>query len=405
MSKQDYLTAHDTHVRSTVPLRLVIESKTLIEELRDITKVSFHQHPLILVPAYKLLVHHWDTIQATLQKLKKLRDLDRVSESRDHEVGDIITRIDHLQCLHNFVQTDLAHLIGLRLKARDATLEYVHFDELYYLFSIGDLIVGSNTGQDQLYQVYAMGGGRMRLQKPQSPEHFRSDVRLGGSGENFTNLKLACFILAWDGKKIGPIHFVHEIQCFTGRRRVTDLAAYPLRVLENPSRIQIALRKRGYNVVESFGHMRYSAQSSRPLWPLQVFIEGTHRRFHNGSLLPWDQNSKRVASIEELEYVDGDVYIDYKERYRFDFEMDPLISELPRLVRGHLETTESIDGQNDSDVIDGGHSFDDFLTDQFMLQSQHIVGVQRPVEGDGARLQLLSPHVPGYDLRSRRWCK
>lgn len=64
----------------------------------------------------------------------------RNSQAKSEE-ADIHMLTEHLQCLYDFMQTDLAHLHGLRLKVQDAKLRKISFDELYYLFSPGDLVI------------------------------------------------------------------------------------------------------------------------------------------------------------------------------------------------------------------------------------------------------------------------
>lgn len=402
LSREDYLSAHGTHVDNTLPLRLLIKSDILIRELQRISKVRLDQEPLILIPPYKILIHHWDTIQRSLQTLKEARFAE-AAKLDDAKEWEIKSRIDHLQCLHDFVQTDLAHLIGLRLKAREATLDYVSFDEVYHLFSPGDLLMGSNSGQDQLYQVYAVTGGRMRTKWPDSLYEFSDSmetIKGAHSARGFTNVRLSCYIMAWDGNRIGPIHFVHEIQHFVGRRRITELPAYPLRFLKNPSEVQNALRIRGQNVVECSGHRRYSAPSCQPLWPIEVFVVGT--RYNQNSAKSWNEISKDLANKEVTHDVDGDVYIDYQSRYHFTFEIDPQISRL------HDSLDEHPVPIYDSDTTTVDLHVDERLTDQFILLNQDITRVRKTsgdLDEDGARLQLLSSYVPGYEFRSRCWGK
>lgn len=401
LSREDYLTAHETHVDSTLPLRLVINSEILIRELQHMSKIRLHQKPLILAPPYKILIHNWDTIQRTLKTLKKASFAES-AELDDTKEWEIKSRIKHLQCLHDFVQTDLAQLIGLRLKAREATLDYISFDEVYHLFSPGDLLVASNTGQDQLYQVYAVTGGRMRTEWP-DPSYEFSDtmetIKVANS-VGFTNVRLSCYIMGWDGNRIGPIHFAHEIQHFVGRRRITELSAYPLRFLKNPSKIQEALKIRGQNVVECSGHRRYSAPSCQPLWPLEVFVVGT--RPDENSAKSWDEVSKNLASKEVTHDVDGDVYIDYQSRYQYTFEIDSRISNLPDSLDDYRVPVYDWDATRvDQDV-------EQRLMDQYILLNQDVTVVRKTSEDlgeDGARLQLLSSYVPGFEFRSRSWGK
>lgn len=322
LSKEDCLLAHDNYVAKTQPLRMLIESEILIRELQDISKVHLHQKPLALIPPYKLLIHHWQGIEETLQILKSLGGSSAGADSSTNpEEADIHTRIEHLQCLYDFMQTDLAHLHGLRLKVREAKLQTISFEELYYLFSPGDLVVSSETKSDQLYQVYAVTGGRMRLKKPDTLylSGRRRDEKLTAGVGTWTSVRLECYILAWDGKQIGPFQFTHEIHHFAGKRAVRELEAYPVGFEHDTANIQRNLRHRGRDVITHKGHKRYAASSLQPLWPLEVFVHGTQNQYIDTMFMQWDEVSKRKASEEIIQDIDSDVYLDYSPRYRCSY--------------------------------------------------------------------------------------
>lgn len=445
LSSEDFCEAHTRQVENPkpVPLRILIQSEVLIRELQDISKFHLHQKPLALIPPYKLLVHNWEAINERLQAVKKTRDALNQGITLDvSEEAGIHKRVDHLECLWNFIQTDLAHLIGLRLKAKQKKLQTIAFDELYYLFSPGDLVVSSETGLDQLYQIYAVNGGRVRLKKPEAVflRHRIKDYDLTAGVGTWTNLQIECYILAWDGKRIGPCQFTHQIRYFPGPRKITDLEVYPIRFLPNSSSIQQSLQERGRSVIECSGHMRYAASSLQPLWPLMVFIEGTQSRYVDNVHMEWDAIAKKRASETILQSIDSDVFIDYEPLYRCksvlglsqcpipppppisysvrcqshnkpitdNFETNLAISNLQGPFGDVRETNESISGQDDRDFTSGDNDVDSYLTDQFRVDNRHVIRVSKPnkdLDRDRDRLQLLSCYVPAFEFRSRSWSK
>lgn len=408
LSDDDFIAAYSKDNWSTIPQRILIQSRGALNELQQITKVPLRYRPVCMVPPFKLLIHHRKIIKSRLDELRQTvldRD-DHLASPTSHSVDQNLT-IDHLQCIHDFIQTDLFNYIGLDLKIRDGDIDEVLFEEVYHLFKPGDLVLSAATGDDQLYQVYSVCGGRLRL----------SDSRTGGfvPGPNlqtfgtapgsWTDVKVVCYIMGWDGDHIGPLQTTHRISYFSGARRITDLDLYPIQFRKDASGLRSRLHARGRKLVKCSGHQRYTGNSV----PLPLHL----KRFVSGRLAKADQGDSSDDSedgedkhVFDTGTVRSDIYVDYKTCYSMFFATDPVLSNLSTVLGEEAETLESLGALGPWNYSD--HEVDGQLSDNFLSEHRHLTKYGKPMDNlddDEGRLELLPPQLPAFIFGSRKWGK
>ncbi|KAI3391996.1 hypothetical protein diail_6372 [Diaporthe ilicicola] len=410
LSDDDFMAAYSKDNWNTVPQRILIQSRLALDELQQITKVPQRARPLGMVPPFKLLVHHRNAIKLRLDELQQ-KNLDNAKNSdptREHMIAA------HLQCIYNFIQTDLGNYVGLELKIRQGEIKEVSFEEVYHLFKPGDLVLSAATGQHQLYQVHSVTGGRRCLSDIQRSLHVygeRARRKTFGTGSGtWTDVKIESYIMGWDGENIGPMQRTHAISYFAGARRVTDLDIYPIQFHDNPDELRSRLRARGKKLVQCSGHKRYTGPLASPLPPLMHFLKDktTHLR---SPPRPLGMDSSDDSGDEEERHVfsngmvRSDVYIDYKTLYSRFFATNPGLSKLYVNMGEEAETIENL-GHNDQTWNFRDHEVDAYLSDTFLSTHRHLTKYGKPkqnLDDDGDRLELLPSQVPAFIFGSREW--
>ncbi|KAK7709560.1 hypothetical protein SLS63_013195 [Diaporthe eres] len=156
VSDVDFIDAYSKNKWSLAPQRILIHSKEVMDELRDITSVPDAQRTgvLAMVPPFKYLIHHRTAIKSKLNELKEaVSDAEQFPSVAEDYLTHEHRRIHRLQCIHDFIQKDLANYIGLELRVQNGDIDEVLFEEAYHLFKPGDMVLGVDCGDDQLYQV------------------------------------------------------------------------------------------------------------------------------------------------------------------------------------------------------------------------------------------------------------
>ncbi|KAL1862663.1 hypothetical protein Daus18300_008461 [Diaporthe australafricana] len=408
-SDDDFKAAYSKENWSIAPQRIIIHSREALAELQQITKVPQRFRPSGLVPPFKLLIHHRDTIKKRLDELQESTSDTAAHDSSSTADGSIRQRMirDHLNCIHNFIQTDLKNYIGLKLKIRDGDIEEVLFEEIYHLFKPGQLVVPAATNEDQLYRVYSVTGGRMRLSEYKNnilpPGAPRIVQRFGIGVGTWTDLQIECYIMAWDGENIGPRRRTYSISYFAGVKKVTDLGVYPIQFQEDAAGLQSRLRARGRKLVQCFGHKRYTG-SSVPLFPpLGIFVKDKKSVPMPGHRSD-DSNDEDERHVPGTAMVRSDVYVDYKAFFSYSFTTQPALSDLSATQGEEVETREAL-GQHD-EWNHSDHEVDAYLSDTFLSSHRYMTKFGKPKENlddDGDRLELLPAQVPAFIFGSRKW--
>lgn len=411
VSDADFIAAYSKDKWSSAPQRILIHSKEVIDDLRQITSVPDSQRTglLAMVPPFKYLLHHRKDIESKLDELKQAASgrEDDPSAPEDKFANED-SRIHWLQCIHDFIQTDLANYIGLELIVQNGDLEEVMFEELYHLFKPGDLVVGVNYGDDQLYQVTSIVGGRMllssRLDGPPKPPPGGRELQTRAG--TWTTLRVAYSTMAWDGENIGPRDCYYTIPYFTGRKLVTDLDIIPIQFHKDGSALQKKLIARGLKYVQSAGHKRYTGEFVQPHYSLEALSEkpqGPPRLASAGDDSSDDEDEKSSA----FEMARGDVYIDYKAFYTSFFSTASRLSAMATIVG---EDTEAIDtlsrGFKDTTWNCSDRDVDGLRSARVLNKNRYLTKFWKPSENpedDEDRLQLLPGQVPAFVFSTRKW--
>ncbi|KAI3544906.1 hypothetical protein CABS01_05770 [Colletotrichum abscissum] len=433
-------------------MRIRIQSDVLLRDLQEIFDVPLQEKSLIMIPPFKLLIHGWSEIKALLKRLENQLTSSTLPTQNSPEAGPsdrghdytvapspiekgrtsnfrkleplenaesrkgLATRVSHLQCLHKFVQRDLAHLIGLRLKVASGVLRTVTFEEVYYLFSPGDLVLSASTGEEQLSQVYSVSGGRVRLlRKTYQESHYRPpssteeefDVNTGAG--TWTDVIVDTFVMMDNGTNIGPIQLNIHLKHFTGEKPITHLEAYPIRFHPNSAKICDNLELRGKAYMQCSGHKKYDGPNMVPWQALTTMLPE-----YDSPSSSWRPGFATQELLRGVEYIESDVYIDLKEFYSEQTSRSmPMSTRHTRsfdMGRLHIspynrrETNESVIGQLNREVSSGDFDIDEARTGAFLLAHRDAMQLRsRNLGLDPAYLLLLPYQVPAFEFRSRRW--
>lgn len=408
VSDAKFIAAYSKDKWNSGPQRILIHSKEVMDELQGIVKVPDAQRTgvLAMVPPFKYLIHYRTAIKSRLDELKEAAsDRQHSATIAEENLAKEGQSIRNLQCIHDFIQTDLANYIGLELRVQNGDIDEILFEEAYHLFKPGDLVIAGEAGDNQLSQVSSVIGGRMLLSSrsdglPSQPNQRDKQTRAG----TWTDLRISCFNMVWDGENIGAKHFYHTIPFFTGTRSVTDLQLVPLQFHEDGSELRKRLCARGSKYVQCVGHKRYTGETVIPEGSMTAFVE---TRPATG---PVNGGSDKSVDAEDgkpspFKMVQGDVYIDYRSFFTSFFSTTPGMGVMTMVAVG--EDAEAIDtlGRGLTWNCSDRH-IDGLRTAKFFSMNQNLTRFGKPKDNladDEARLQLLPGQVPAFVFTTRKW--
>lgn len=407
VSNADFIAAYSKDKWSSAPQRVLIHSKEAMAELRWITGIPDAQKTgvLAMVPPFKYLIHHRTAIKSKLDELKQAAS-DREHSptiAEDHSTNECWS-IRRLQCIFDFIQTDLANYIGLELRCENGDIEEVLFEEVYHLFKPGDLVLASSTGDNQLYQVSSIIGGRMLLSSGSDGladgKKPHDNPRRAGT---WTELRVSFFNMVWDGENIGCSYSYNRIPYFTGTKSVTDLPFYPLRFHKDSRELRKRFCVRGSKYIQCSGHKGYNGTS---LLPHRSMFNFAPKRLVTG---PSDGAADSVDHGDEdsspFKMIQGDVYIDYRSYFTNFFSTSPELGQMPSFPVG--EDAEAIDTLARGLTWDcSDRHIDGFRTARFFNMNRNLTRFSKPqndLMDDEARLQLLPGQVPAFVFATRKW--
>lgn len=298
-----------------VPVRLAINSNHIHTQLHKITSCYIGDANNVMHPPWKLIVTYHEGIKKRLQELEKratehyetfakgdeqpepgqemtenefiqVEEKDEAhvqegdgSSSAACEVCDrsdhnerlecLSDTVSHFKCFADFIDNDLKHVFELRQGLKDGTIREIAFEDLWHLFSPGDVLIRSGPSRErQAYKVFYTSGGRPTVRRPLTFEKHPST----------SPFMINCYYIDFDRKWLGPVHQTITIPRYVGKRPITGLtmsysdtsvthqtsSIFPIWFLEE-SEIAISdLVKRGrrHRELTPFSHKRYCGPSS-----------------------------------------------------------------------------------------------------------------------------------------------
>ncbi|KAK4553238.1 hypothetical protein LTR86_009768 [Recurvomyces mirabilis] len=256
--------------------KLALNSKILLDAMHSITGAQILSTQNVLVYPFRILAQHDTALRAALEAAKKDCDARTAAEatkvisdtaSADNADDDFGTgtfgaqRIaptrlrDELACLVSFMDSD----VPLGRPAGTAVETRVAFEHVRLMYQPGDILVDPKDNKcGQAFVLMQISGGRKILDP-----HNRSRAHLLEDGEKliqpiegqselafWTPVLLTCWYSDFNGIEIGPIGHVIVLQPFTGRRKIYQDHARPLKLCPERAVFEGQLLHRGQRFLE-----------------------------------------------------------------------------------------------------------------------------------------------------------
>ena len=182
-----------------------------------------------------------------------------------------------LQCLVEFMDTDMKELFSIKRQVDDGSLRSIAFDYLWFLYKFGDLVITSSA-EKRAYRVLYVTGGREILDIGDQPssnnkstaQPVRSwekhdDQAAVVSHSKYTPFIIDTFYIDFDGYKFGPVPRRFTIQEYEGVQDITALPVFPVTFKKSGDDTEEVLFRRGRRFIEMAGvaHMKHSGLSAR----------------------------------------------------------------------------------------------------------------------------------------------
>ncbi|KAL9106128.1 MAG: hypothetical protein Q9227_008828 [Pyrenula ochraceoflavens] len=204
--------------------------------------------------------------------------LDKDATETRKKLEKAKTEVLHWRCLTEFIRIYLRKTLNLITCLQDNNVQKITFENLWYLFKPGDVVVGYEPfGQRgaQAYQVLSVTKGRRIMNEGRAKESLRSGDR--------NALRLQCFYLDYDGEAIDLREENLLIKPYVGEKNIIELDYYPKEYLSGHDEDFLKiLRQRGEKFIDSgYCHGSY---------------DGVTTRYN-------------------LEHISGEIFVDFKSGY------------------------------------------------------------------------------------------
>ncbi|KAF2181388.1 hypothetical protein K469DRAFT_740828 [Zopfia rhizophila CBS 207.26] len=431
----------DGNAETTVqerPLRLAINSQTLLSTLRKITAYNFSPKHNVLVYPFKPLLIYYNSLRnyftGTREKLEMLRgptdtqttDMAVEWNSNKSKVAPEGTAgepsgaepektkrvLEELECLMDFIDNDMRELLEIRKQIGEKTLQKIFFEHLRLLFQPGVIVISPDPNTSyklRAYQVLHVTGGRpiidadnySKSEGPDSLDNWDYNNQEGYaviSSRQCTDFVVDCFYMDFNGEKYGPRPQRFVISEFTGERDISSLPIYPPTKAQIDDGILERLRARGKEFVHCAAGKRH---------------------LYNGPILQeWDPGHRDTCASCARSYVvqeqrGSEIVIDHIAAlehcrnsgctWNLSFGGGVIAKATKANRREAFETVDCLipncrtctDVFNDA-VIDL-NSRDRFIRSSKSLRALH----QKQL--DDEQVLLLPYRICGYSLQSRKW--
>lgn len=375
-----------------VPERLRIRSWSLISHLEGLSRenlttyrsfdvVSSTASPLLFLRPFRLLFKYEKAIRESVEEVeRKIKDAEDKDEDDEAHKGTFngiefkwVELLRDLELLIEFLDVDLKPTFELRQSIRDGTVKEIEYYDLWHLFGLGEEVVAKGK-KDQAYRMVNYAGGRDPLVWIMENERDRV-APLNG-------FMIDCCSVRFNGTEY--VSHLHNflIRRYSGRRAISLLEVYPMRLDPDPDALRERLLAQG----------RYYLEATR-----QPF----YHRMHRGRTLD-----------EPPQDLEGQVIIDTAMALNAEPEWVPTSGVKPDdLTQKDLRETKLVpwcehglhdEGCCGSDIVHKDLKMAAYLSDPFLRDYGGLSGGRSADElGDDA---LLLPNwLHGFVLRLRKW--
>ena len=139
-------------------------------------------------------------------------------------------RLQELETLIEVLDNDLKPVFDLRRRIENADISSIAYCDLWHLFRIGGEVC-VNEAHSQVYRIVDIRGGRPALCTRGDAE-MRMDkwefVDPLGKQNDHTALTINCFCYGFDGKQLGPVQRIFEIDAYDDLKPINSLLIYPV---------------------------------------------------------------------------------------------------------------------------------------------------------------------------------
>lgn len=244
-----------------VPERLRIRSWCLIGHLERICHETLSTHrtfdvdlmdasPVVLLRPFKLLFKYEQLIRESVSDVEKRVEETEGTEKKG-EVGKAMFNniefkwkdlLRDLKLLIEFLDDDLSSTFELRESIKDGTVTDIDYNDLWHLFDLGETVVAKGK-REQAYRVINYAGGREPLVHIMENERDRVPPIHG--------FAVDCCSLRFNGVDYVPNLHTFCIRRYLGRRPISSLEIYPLRLDPDADVLREALLVQGRYYLES----------------------------------------------------------------------------------------------------------------------------------------------------------
>lgn len=226
-----------THISDDVsppPVSWTVEERLMLDSI-------------VFLQPFKLFVMHEEEIRRSLQDLEEKvhgpsSQKEAVHQSkRIHDAYNDEDLVLDLRLLVKFIDEDMAPIFDLRRRIREGTAIDIEYQDLWHLFSYGDIVV-VQSDKSHAYRVLSFTGGR-EIQTDRLDEKEEKRPILPG-------FMVDCLSIKSDGLNYIPQLYTFNIRPFLGRQPITSLPVYPLKFDENRESLRRDLTAQGQRYLD-----------------------------------------------------------------------------------------------------------------------------------------------------------
>jgi hypothetical protein len=245
--------------------RVRIRSEVLLAYLSELNKENLARYgeTVVFLKPFKFLTKHENAIRVRVEELSSQAEANEGEGASSNSESPVVSEehrtseaklLSHLRLLVDLYDSYLKPTTQQYHELTTKTATHVAFDNLYYLFNYGQEVICMDE-PNQLYRLYAFGGGRELIGSKDThnpPPAFIVD----------------CYRYATDGVSYGPVAPPRQpsIGRYTGYREITSLPIYPLEFHPKAEEFRKRAVQRGAQYIEMSSkknviHRQYTGMS------------------------------------------------------------------------------------------------------------------------------------------------